>query len=174
MSPVLVINGHTTTWLTLDTGTNTIYLPSDFCGNDGVLVGLIAIPLFVLLYGLKYLNQLHYTTAAAERLHSYLLLSFEHAVELARTCANTVVQLPEVKGDDSRVDDIEATIQALAQMLERQMAELLSWMDIFSWERLGERRRLSPICNALVELKKKIEANERVKDDLRAVQQRFV
>ena len=59
-------------------------------------------------------------------------------------------------------------------MLETQVGELLSWVEKLGWERGGECRLWTSIETVEEELKKKIEAIERVKDDLRAFQQRFV
>ena len=177
MPPVLLVSGNTTTWLTPDPGTNTIHLPPDFCGGDDFgMASWLILPFVVLFQNwvYRYFARLRYTRAAIERLHSYLLLSFEHAADLARTCANAVDLLLEVKGDKGRMDDVEANIQALADMLETQVGELLSWMENLGWERGGECRLWTSIETVEEELKKKIEAIERVKDDLRAFQQRFV
>ena len=93
---------------------------------------------------------------------------------MARTCVNAVDLLPEVKGGDIRIDDIEATIQALAAVLETQVGELISWMETPGWDRRGKRWLVGSIVTALMELERKIEAIERVKNDLKAIQQRFV
>ena len=172
MPPVVVLWGNTTIPLTLDLITNKLHLPPGSWGGDGFWMAiLIAIPHILVQ---PYFDRLWYTKAAAERLHSYLLLSFEHAAELARTCAIALDLLPEVKGDKGRMDDIEANIEALSHILETQVGELLSWMETSNWHRLGKRRLCTSVETAVEELKKKIAAIERVKDDLKAIQQRFV
>ena len=77
--------------------------------------------------------------------------------------------LPEAKGDVTRIDDIEANIQALAQLLGTQVGELLSWMETFDWERHGKHRFFRSTGTAVVELERKMKANEWVKDDFKAV-----